>query len=90
MEMDRSAYDALPVARGGLIFSLAAVEVTAHGPIVQAAGGTWYRLAPKLQGAARTAAPFQGRVTGRLGQLLAGMAKGERSAGARAPLPTRL
>jgi hypothetical protein len=55
---------------------LSAVEVTHHGPIVKTAGGAWYRLPPKLQEAARAAAPFQGRLTGRLGELLAGMAKG--------------
>ena len=33
-------------------------------------------MAPKLHEAARAAAPFQGRVTGRIGELLASMAKG--------------
>jgi hypothetical protein len=75
-EMDIETYNALPVAKGGLLFSLAAVEVTPHGPIIRSAGGAWYRLAPKLQEAALAAAPFQGRVTGRLGELLASMAKG--------------
>jgi hypothetical protein len=78
--MESETYNALPVAKGGLLFSLAAVEVTPHGPIVKTAGGAWYRLAPKLQEAARAAAPFQGRVTGRLGELLAGMAQGVQSA----------
>jgi hypothetical protein len=73
--MEREAYAELPVVKGGVLFSLAAVEVTQHGPIVKSAGGAWYRLAPKLQEAARAAAPFRGRVTGRLGELLAGMAK---------------
>jgi hypothetical protein len=74
--MDSETYNALPVAKGGLLFSLAAVDITQHGPIVKTAGGAWYRLAPKLQAAARAAAPFQGRVTGRIGELLASMAKG--------------
>jgi hypothetical protein len=52
------------------------VDITQHGPIVKTAGGAWYRLAPKLQAAARAAAPFQGRVTGHIGELLASMAKG--------------
>jgi hypothetical protein len=50
-------------------------------------------LAPKLQEAARAAAPFQGRVTGRLGELLAGMAKCDAQSGAKGnlqpPLVTR-
>jgi hypothetical protein len=75
--MDSETYNALPVAKGGLLFSLSAVEVTHHGPIVKSAGGAWYRLPPKLQEAARTAAPFQGRVIGRMGELLSGMAKGD-------------
>jgi hypothetical protein len=90
--MDRPTYDALPVAKGGLLFSLAAVEVTPHGPIVKTAGGAWYRLAPKLQEAARAAAPFQGRVTGRLGELLTGMARVDRQSArgdAGSPLVTR-
>jgi hypothetical protein len=90
--MDRETYDALPVAKGGLLFSLTAVEVTQHGPIVKTAGGAWYRLAPKLHEAARAAAPFQGRVTGRLGELLAGMAKGDTQSAkgdAGSPLVTR-
>jgi hypothetical protein len=92
-EMDRETYNALPVAKGGLLFSLAEVEVTQHGPIVKSAGGAWYRLAPKLQEAACAAAPFQGRVTGRLGELLAGMAKCDAQSGAKgdvvSPLVTR-
>jgi hypothetical protein len=90
--MDSETYNELPVAKGGLLFSLAAVEVTQHGPIVKTAGGAWYRLAPKLQEAARAAAPFQGRVTGRLGELLAGMARVDRQSGqgdAGPPLVTR-
>jgi hypothetical protein len=75
-EMDSETYNALPVAKGGVLFALAALELTPHGPIVKAAGGAWYRLAPKLHGAALAAAPFQGRITGRLGELLASMAKG--------------
>jgi hypothetical protein len=79
--MDSETYNALPVAKGGLLFSLAAVDITQHGPIVKTAGGAWYRLAPKLQAAARAAAPFQGRLTGRLGELLASMAKGDAQSG---------
>jgi hypothetical protein len=78
--MEREAYAELPVAKGGLLFSLAAVEITQHGPIIRSSGGAWYRLPPKLHEAARAAAPFQGRLTGRLGELLAGMAKGDASA----------
>jgi hypothetical protein len=90
--MDSETYNALPVAKSGLLFSLAAVEVTPHGPIVKTAGGAWYRLPPRLQGAALAAAPFQGRVTGRLGELLAGMAKGNMQSAkgdAGSPLVTR-
>jgi hypothetical protein len=75
-KMEREAYDELPVVKGGVLFALAAVEITQHGPIIRSSGGAWYRLPPKLQGAALAAAPFQGRVTGRIGELLAGMAKG--------------
>jgi hypothetical protein len=91
-KMDSETYNALPVAKSGLLFSLAAVEVTQHGPIVRTAGGAWYRLAPKLHEAARAAAPFQGRVTGRLGELLAEMAKGNMQSAkgdAGSPLVTR-
>jgi hypothetical protein len=90
--LDRETYNALPVAKGGLLFSLTAVEVTQHGPIVKTAGGAWYRLAPKLQEAARAAAPFQVRVTGRLGELLAGIFKGNTQSakgGAGSPLVAR-
>jgi hypothetical protein len=91
--MEIETYNALPVAKGGLLFSLAAVEVTQHGPIVKSAGGAWYRLAPKLHEAALAAAPFQGLVAGRLGELLAGMAKGGVQSGAtcdvQPPLVTR-
>ena len=76
-EMDRLTYDALPLVKGGVLFTLAAVEITQHGPIIRSSGGAWYRLPPKLHEAARAAAPFQGRLTGRLGELLAGMAKGD-------------
>jgi hypothetical protein len=74
--MDRLTYDALPLVKGGVLFALAAVEITQHGPIIRSSGGAWYRLPPKLHEAARAAAPFQGRVTGRIGELLASMAKG--------------
>jgi hypothetical protein len=90
--MDRSTYEALPLVKGGVLFALAAAEVTPHGPIIRSAGGAWYRLPPKLQEAARAAAPFQGRVTGRLGELLAGMAKGDQQSakgGAGSPLVAR-
>jgi hypothetical protein len=91
-EMEREAYDELPVVKGGVLFALAAVEVTLHGPVIRSSGGAWYRLPPKLQEAARAAAPFQGRVTGRLGELLAEMAKGSTQSAkgdAGSPLVTR-
>jgi hypothetical protein len=90
--MDRSTYDALPLVKGGVLFALAVVEVTPHGPIIRSSGGAWYRLPPKLHEAALAAAPFQGRVTGRLSELLAGMAKGDQQSakgGMQPPLVTR-